>query len=182
MESTSAKPHDLAGALWTFAVDLYGRPGIADACLLLQDTCRADVCLLLFALFVARERRRVLEADELEVLDAAVADWRSEVIFPLRSLRNRMKAGPHPAPSAATDALRQRVKSAEIDAEQIELAVLAQHLDRYPMPPRPATADVCEAALDRVVSFFAARAKKSDAMTSQDIRVALQAIARAMTS
>src|SRR5215831_12631953 len=89
---------DLEGPQWSFALNLYRRPAVSAACLLLQDRVGGDVCLLLFALFVARERRCALEHGDLANRDGAIADWRRDVIIPLRSLRRCLKAGPPPAP------------------------------------------------------------------------------------
>jgi uncharacterized protein (TIGR02444 family) len=35
---------------WRFSLDLYGRPGVAPACLALQDEAGADVNLVLYLL------------------------------------------------------------------------------------------------------------------------------------
>src|SRR5262249_36099665 len=98
---------DAEGPHWSFAVDLYARPAVSEACLVLQPRLGGDVCLLLFALFIAREHQIGLAAGDFARLDDAVADWRREVIGPLRSLRRRLKLGPHPAPSQRTNAMRQ---------------------------------------------------------------------------
>jgi uncharacterized protein (TIGR02444 family) len=168
---------DLEGPQWSFAVDLYKRPGVAKACLLLQDTLKVDVCLLLFALFAAKELRAPLDREELEGLDRAISDWRREVVWPLRSLRRRLRTGPFAASS--TDALLGRIKGAEIDAEQIELAVLAQRGGRL---SRSAVADVIDvgSVLGRVVTF-ATRADDVGAGGSSEVRAAMQAIADAVT-
>ena len=60
----------MAQSLWDFSVELYARPGVAAACLALQDRAGADVCLLLAALWlerrgVALEAVRVTEAAAL---------------------------------------------------------------------------------------------------------------------
>jgi len=169
----------LEGPQWSFAVDLYRRPAVSAACLLLQDRVGGDVCLLLFALFLARERRCALEHSDLENLDDAIADWRRDVIMPLRSLRRRLKAGPHPAPSPQTDAVRRRIQAAEIDAEQIELALLARCFDRHP-PVASAVPTDTAAVLDRLARFFALRCGNPAASTSLEVRTALKTIADAL--
>jgi uncharacterized protein (TIGR02444 family) len=179
MRSAGPLPLELEGAQWSFALSLYGRPGIADACLLLQERLGADVCLLLFALFLAREHGAVLEASDLESLDCAIANWRREVIYPLRSVRRRMRSGPQPAPGPATEPLRQQIKAAEIRAEQIELAALAHMVDmraltRSASPLEPAV------LIDRLAGFFAARCDNSKLRDCPEIRVAMKTIAGAM--
>ncbi len=45
--------------LWTFACAFYGRPGVAAACLALQDEGGADVPLLLYLIWCGRTGRRL---------------------------------------------------------------------------------------------------------------------------
>ena len=90
-----------------------------------------DVNVLIFAIFAAARRGAVLGAAELAAADALVRGWRTEVIQALRHVRTRLKSGPDPAPSAATESLRDQVKRAELDAEQIELAALFAWLEQH---------------------------------------------------
>lgn len=119
---------DAAGDLWRFVLDVYGRDGVAAACLGLQDRRGQDVCLLLFALWAGAARGRRLDGEDLGRLRAAAAPWHAEVVRGLRAVRRRLKSGPAPAPSPATEALRARIQAAEIEAERIELAALAAAL------------------------------------------------------
>ena len=169
----------LEGPQWAFALSFYGRPGVAEALLLLQDRVGADVCLVLFTLFIARTHRALVDGPDLAVLDAAIADWRREVIWPLRSLRRRLRSGPCPAPAAATQALLQRIKAAEIDAEQIELAVLAQQFYGRPRAANPTGVDVT-AILERLIAFFAARCPNSESDTSGEVAAAVKILVGAM--
>lgn len=109
--------------LWDFALRLYASPGVGDACLTLQDESGVDVPMLLFSAWLAKHSAALTDA-ELERIDKRVADWRNEVVRPLRAIRRRLKGGPHPAPTKETDALRNEVKSVELGSEKIELAVL----------------------------------------------------------
>jgi uncharacterized protein (TIGR02444 family) len=127
---------ELDNDLWRFACAFYARDGVAPACLALQETLNVDVNILLFAIYAHLARGIALDAADLGAVDALVRDWRHEIVQPLRGLRTRLKAGPVPAPSTATDHLRNRIKAAELEAEQIELAQLSRWLDRQ--PPRPA--------------------------------------------
>ncbi len=110
--------------LWRFALAVYGAEGVAANCLQLQETHGADVPLLLCALWMARRGAR-LDAAGMARLARAVGPWHAEVVQPLRAVRQRMKSGPSPAPSARTETLRDAVKAAELNAERIELATLA---------------------------------------------------------
>jgi uncharacterized protein (TIGR02444 family) len=110
-------------SLWNFAVALYGRPGVSEACLALQDDGGVDVPVLLYGAWLGRQGIGLSQQDVAEIA-GSVAAWREEVIVPLRRLRKRLKGGPAPAPSARTDRLRNTIKSAELSAEQIELEML----------------------------------------------------------
>ena len=110
--------------LWQFATTLYSQPQVADACLWLQDHCAVDVNMLLFALWVAADAPRALDVPAIASIDAQVRAWRQEIVVPLRDVRRRMKMGPDPAPSIATEKLRSKLKAVEVEAEKIELALL----------------------------------------------------------
>jgi uncharacterized protein (TIGR02444 family) len=179
MRRTGQAGLQLEGPQWVFALRFYERPEVAEALLLLQDRVGADVCVVLFALFIARTHRVAVDGQDLADLDAAIACWRREVIWPLRSLRRRLRSGPSPAPAAATQALLQRIKAAEIDAEQIELAVLAQQFYGRPRAANPAGVDVT-AILELLVAFFAARSSTSEPGTSDEVGAAVKTLAVAL--
>jgi len=106
--------------LWDYANALYAEPGVAEACLALQDRRNADVNVLLYCCWHATTGRGRLVDEDLHALLHAVRDWRSEVVEPLRAVRRHMK--PDPRPDA--QALRERLKAAELEAECIELGML----------------------------------------------------------
>ncbi|HMG51042.1 MAG TPA: TIGR02444 family protein [Inquilinus sp.] len=114
----------LDGPLWCFAQRVYGQPGVAQACLALQQRLGADVNLLLFAAWLGAERGTSLPASLAQEARQRVAAWHEEIVRPLRAVRQRMKTGPRPAPCGATEALRDALKAVEIGSERIELAVL----------------------------------------------------------
>jgi uncharacterized protein (TIGR02444 family) len=111
--------HSPESPFWRFSLRFYGRPGVADACLSLQDRAGADVNLLLFLLFLA-ERRRQLSADEIARLDAAVSQWRESVVKPLRALRRGLKPGIEFIPGTVIETFRAQIKRLELESEQIE--------------------------------------------------------------
>jgi uncharacterized protein (TIGR02444 family) len=123
---------DKGEALWRFALAVYQKPGVSDACLLLQDRYGCNVTLLLFAAWAGAEQGVVLRADEMAVALEAVGAWHGEVVEPLRAVRRRLKHGPAPAPDETTGKLRARLQAIEIEAERIELETLAGFLpDRF---------------------------------------------------
>lgn len=109
--------------LWDFAVALYGRPGISDACLALQDGYGVDVPLLLYAAWLGEGGRKLSAVDVADIVKS-ILPWQNEVVLPLRVLRRQLKEGPPPAPGERTETLRNAIKGAELLAERIELEIL----------------------------------------------------------
>jgi len=106
-------------SLWTWAERAYARPGVAEACLRLQDEHGQNVCLLLWAVWA--------EARDEALLGRAVAAaraWEAAAVLPLRSLRRGLKAPVPPVADAPREALRQMVKAAELAAERVLLESL----------------------------------------------------------
>jgi uncharacterized protein (TIGR02444 family) len=119
--------------LWTFACAFYGRPGVAAACLTLQDEGGVDVPLLLYLIWCGRTGR-TLDASALAGAEARITPWRGQVIIPLRTIRHVMRSDL--LPGQVTDPLRERIKLAEIEAERLALAAL---FEAAPIPDAPAT-------------------------------------------
>lgn len=145
---------DLDGAHWRFALGLYGQDGAADACLALQDQLGVDVNILLFALFAASERGMAVTSEDVRSMDAVVQTWREQTVVPLRTMRRRLKQPVGPAGSEYTEVLRPTIKKAELLAEQIEQALLAQWIDRRNGKASPRSADL-SAVLRTVIAHFA---------------------------
>lgn len=136
-----------AETLWAFSLEFYARPGVAPACIVLQDVHGADVDVVLFTLWCASRGRR-LEASELNAIDAAVASWRSSVVQPLRQARRALKPAPsHLFDPAASEALRERLLSAEIEAERLQQGAMEA------LAPAPGTADPGQAARDNLACY-----------------------------
>lgn len=108
---------------WRFSLSLYGRPGVGPACVALQDAHGLDVNVLLFALWLADEGRRV-DAAEVAAADAAVRDWRLQAVVPLRAVRRFLKEPPPALDAAAVAALRDRVKAVELESERLQQEAL----------------------------------------------------------
>jgi uncharacterized protein (TIGR02444 family) len=146
-----ARPLEMDGDLWRFALSFYRQPEVAPACLALQEEVGVDVGILIFVVFAAARGVELSDAD-LDEADRLVTGWRSEVVVPLRRLRRQLKTGPAPAPTTVTDALRGKIKSIELEAEQIELSLLENWLtsrDRKTADPVRA-----EHVPDRVARHF----------------------------
>lgn len=111
-----------AETLWQFAVALYGRPGVADDCLALQDRHGAAVTVILWLAWAWAEGRALPEGAARADLLARVAAWRAVATDPLRAARRAMK--PHEDDLPLGSEARAAVKSAELACERAELALL----------------------------------------------------------
>src|SRR4051812_45109115 len=94
---------------WAFALKLYGRPGVSEACLRLQSVAATDVMFLLVVLFAATQKNIDLRSDDISGLDDACRPWREQVIKPLRGVRSALKTLAPAQRSAEAEALRARV-------------------------------------------------------------------------
>jgi uncharacterized protein (TIGR02444 family) len=145
-----SEPDSLEEQSWAFALRIYAEPGVAEACLRLQNEAGVDVILLLMVAFAA-SREILLSPSDLSQMDDACRPWREQIVQPLRALRVKLKSGPSPAPGAATERLRSQIKASELQAERIANDVLASLLIQKAGTLRPITADQCRAALCDVV-------------------------------
>ncbi|MDT6919858.1 TIGR02444 family protein [Pseudomonas glycinis] len=110
----------MSSDLWSFALDVYARPGVEDACLQLQ-TAGANVCLLLCGLWL---EQRAVACDEprVRLLKALTAPWDIDVVQPLRTLRLQWKT--RAVDDAVVAGMREQIKSLELEAERTLLSRL----------------------------------------------------------
>lgn len=123
--------------LWQFSVRVYAMPGVSAGLVGLQDEHGLDVNLLLACAWAGVEGPGRLSPAILRRCQAAVADWQSQVIQPLRALRRDLPPG---------SAGRRRVGAVELAAEHAEQLLLAGILGATPrergQPARAATANL----------------------------------------
>lgn len=114
-----------ASEFWDFSVKLYGAPGVAPACLDLQERHGADVNALMFCVWLAASGRGPVGRTLLDEAFAAAEAWHAEVVRALRAVRKRLKTPVGPADPGMAQALRARIQKVEIDSEHIEQLTLA---------------------------------------------------------
>jgi uncharacterized protein (TIGR02444 family) len=108
---------------WQFSVKFYAVPGVAPACIRLQDEADVDVNVLFFLLWNATQGRSMSEAEVKEV-DRAVAAWRNIAVIPLRKMRRTLKTTQPIVDRDTAEAFRTRIKQAELEAERLEQEAL----------------------------------------------------------
>ena len=109
---------------WDFSLAAYGKPGVAEACLRLQDEAAADVNLLLYFCWAAAVREDALRRAEVDEAVACTQAWRDGVVAPLGAVRRRMKEGMPGPPPESVEALRAEVKRIELEAERMQQDLL----------------------------------------------------------
>lgn len=110
---------------WDFSVALYAKPGVAPACLDLQERHGIDVNALMFCVWLGTSGRGPAPREALEAAFDAVGPWHQAVVRALRPLRRRLKPGFEPIDPALVQGLRARIQKVEIDAEHVEQLALA---------------------------------------------------------
>src|SRR6202047_402741 len=123
---------ELEADSWAFALEIYARPGVAEACLKLQNEAGVDVMMFLMIAYAAVRHRIFLNPSEIRTLDETCRPWREQIVRPIRAIRSGLKRGPLPAPNSETEQFRSKVKAIELAAERLQNQLLAQCL---PLPP-----------------------------------------------
>ena len=104
---------------WRFSLHFYRQPGVADACIALQEQSGVDVNLLMYLLWQAGQRRS-FSPDEVAWLESKIGPWRESAVVPLRAVRRALKEPPSLMPAGTAEAFRTRVKAVELEAERLQ--------------------------------------------------------------
>ena len=106
-------------ALWDWTLRAYGRAGVPEACLALQDDHGQNTSLLLWAVWA--------EAADPTLL-ARAADvarrWEALALTPIRQVRRALKAAFDGVEPEAREGLREDVKAVELRAERVLMETL----------------------------------------------------------
>ncbi|MBB5746407.1 TIGR02444 family protein [Brevundimonas variabilis] len=123
--------------LWDWSSEVYSAPGVAEACLHLQDEAGQNVPLLLWAAWMARTGRSA-DADTLEAACDMARAWTDTTIVPLRVIRRAIKSPIPDMGDLARELIRDRIKAVELEAEKHLLAALEQLAPPPDGAPKPA--------------------------------------------
>lgn len=100
---------------------IYARPGVAAACIRLQDEASVDVIVLLFAIELAAQGWPLSNAG-IATADAALRDWREKIVLPLRNARRSCSS----FIKVDASALKKEISNIEINAELLSLGLLIE--------------------------------------------------------
>ncbi|WP_192559271.1 TIGR02444 family protein [Pseudomonas allokribbensis] len=110
----------MSSDLWSFALTIYARPGVEDACLRLQSA-GANVCLMLCGLWL-EQRDATCDEVRAKQLQELTAPWDKDVIQPLRAMRMQWKTLADTDP--VLKGMREQIKGLELEAERALLSRL----------------------------------------------------------
>lgn len=113
-------------SLWDFSLALYAQPGVAEACLRLQDEQGINVNLIFWCVWLEQQLGVHLEDAHLQEAHHHIDGWDRTYVVPLRQLRRRMKAE-FGTRNDTIEAVRNQIKQAELAAEK-ELQMRLQRL------------------------------------------------------
>lgn len=120
-----------AADLWQFSLMTYARAGVANHCLYLQDRWGANINIILWLAWLARQNLQI-DAQTITRAETRIANWHENLVEPVRQLRRTLSAqlsaqlaGEIEVERELMDATYQQFKSAELHAEQVEQALLA---------------------------------------------------------
>ena len=139
---------------WDFALMVYRRDGVAEACLALQDSHGIDVNVLLFCCWLGESGRGGLSAKEMAGALALVDRWHRDVVRRLRAVRNRIKGGFGDIDVEYSDPLRGQIMATELDAEHVEHMTLMRAFARPAAEPMPPVAQRAKDAAGNVALYF----------------------------
>ena len=111
---------------WDFSIDFYGRDGVEERLLLLQEKLHVDVNVILYCYWAGYIGAPFLtESDVNDVLEL-IKPWQKEIVKPLRVLRSKLKNKFIIKQSLWSGEVRKKIKLAELDAERLEQLILYQ--------------------------------------------------------
>jgi uncharacterized protein (TIGR02444 family) len=108
---------------WRFSVKFYALPGVAPACIELQDQAKVDVNVLFFLLWNATEKR-ALSAVDVDEVERAIGAWRDMTVVPIRNVRRALKSPPPVMAADTAEGFRTRIKAVELEAERLQQEAL----------------------------------------------------------
>ena len=145
---------------WRFSLAVYGLNDVAQECLALQESLKIDVNLLLFCAWMGT-RKAPLTRTDIETASVVVETWHEHIVRPLRGIRRWIKT----LHRDEFETYRTRVKGLEIEAEQIEHAILFAHAEQ--MQFRVAGAERRDAVAENIKRYLETKAGGGPTKTAQ---------------
>lgn len=132
--------------LWNFSLKVYAQDGVPAECLHLQDVHGIDVNLLLFCAWLGAVREISVSSRDIAAALDIVKNWNSEIVTKIRDVRRALKP-------LDAEALRDKIKAAEIDAERVEQTMLENWATTY-FVGRQTSKDVLRTNIQTALAFY----------------------------
>jgi uncharacterized protein (TIGR02444 family) len=143
---------------WDWALKAYAKPGVAQACLVLQDDHGQCTPYLLWAAWAAQSGRSLDPVTLAKGADLAQR-WEPAFITPVRTVRRTLKPAFDGVADDLREALRDQVKAVELAAEQtLMLSLEALTLEA------PAGFASVQQALEQATALWTPSAPKNSLM------------------
>jgi uncharacterized protein (TIGR02444 family) len=159
---------------WDFSLSVYGKGGVPEACIALQDRHRLDVNILLFCLYNGFRGIPMLTPEKLtEIIDMS-RGWNREIVRGLRAVRLSLTEDFSGVPEKRLAHLRRQVLEIEIDCEHAEQLSLAGEITsdiNDSLPPQ----ERCELSLANLKNYFDALDVRVGAAEVMDLTAILTA-------
>ncbi|MBI2320202.1 MAG: TIGR02444 family protein [Betaproteobacteria bacterium] len=165
---TRPAPHPF----WQFSLRTYGKPGVEQACLRLQDHHGADVNLVLLCCWAAVIGRGPLDTERIRAAMSATERWQAEIIGPLRAARRSLKRDFEGVAADQCSELRKSIGRAELECEHAEQLLLARQVEALPQAPE---VDPALSARTSIEGYLAALGARLDKTAQEDIDTVIAA-------
>lgn len=139
---------------WRYSVRLYGRPGVSEECLRLQDDAGVDVNVMLFCCWTGFRTGSTFHTEDIRGLLEATRDWREGAIKPIRRLRRELKG--LTTQTKGSGFVYDAIKRCELDAEKVKQSLLISAAGVTEIPDAGAP-DGAKTALANIECYFAAQ-------------------------
>ena len=163
------EPGALAEDFWRYSVRLYGRPGVSEKCLRLQDDAGVDVNVTLLCCWTGFRGGKALNTGDIRGLLEATRDWREGAIEPIRRLRRELKE--LTTQTEGSGFVYDAIKRCELDAEKMKQRLLISAAGRVEILEAGAP-DGAATALANIERYFTAQGVEE----SDWVRTAVAAI------
>jgi len=118
---------------WDFSLSLYRKPGVADACLFVQDRYGLNVNLVLFCVWIADSGHGSLSVENVAAAVRRIMDWEQQVVRPLREIRRSSRHESLGVPEFLLETFQSQIETTELEAEHVEQLVLAEFTRSLPV-------------------------------------------------
>jgi uncharacterized protein (TIGR02444 family) len=160
---------------WDFSVSFYRKPGVADACLFVQDRYGLNVNLILFCIWAADTGSGMLTSTQVSTALQRVADWEEQVIKPLREIRRTCRHEALGIPEFLLQTFVPKIETVELEAEQVEQLVLAELAQGLMRSAEGASDHAQNDAVGSLKAYIGALGIAQDAQLTECLSVILHA-------